>query len=152
MARKKWIPFISAITVCSALLSSQLALSADSQDQIKHRQAIMEGIGGHLSAIFSTLKTPDSFGENYLFHAESLSHLAKISVDTFPPESAKGKTKASEDIWSKPEEFKQAMDLMLERADGLVAAVNSGDTMALVDAAKKLGGSCKGCHDDFKQK
>lgn len=151
MVRKSLPLWFSAAAFLTAVSSVPAVFAADSKDQIEHRKAIMEGAAGHLSAIFSTLKDPGKFADNYQFHADSLYTLAKISADTFPEGSDKGKTKASADIWAKPDEFKQAVDAFIDTTEGLSQAAKTDDIGALVAAAKEVGGSCKGCHDDFKE-
>lgn len=150
MINKKYTALASVATLLVGITLSSPGIAADSKAQIEHRKAIMEGTAGHLSAIFSTLKDPGKFAENFQFHAESLAVLAEIAVDTFPEGSGEGKTKASPDIWKKPDEFQQAMDKFLDKTEALVAAAKTEDISTLAAAAKEVGGSCKGCHDDFK--
>ena len=141
-----------AIACTGAALVALPAHSVEVKDQIKHREAIMEAIGGHMSAIFSTLAGPPEMQKNFAFHADSLLHLSNIAVDVFPEGSGEGKTEALKDIWEKPDEFKQAMDLFLERVATLEETIDGGgDVISIAAAAKKLGGACKGCHDDFKK-
>ena len=142
---------LSAVAVGAALVATP-AYSVEVKDQIKHREAIMEAIGGHLSAVFSTLGGPAEMQKNFAFHADSLAQLADIAVDVFPEGSGEGKTDALKKIWEQPEEFKQAMDTFLERVAAFKETVDAGeDIPAIAAAAKKLGGACKGCHDDFKK-
>lgn len=148
----------SVIKSCSIGLLTTFMLvgvswaAADNKAVIKHRHGVMEAIGGHFSAALATMGGPEQFQGNHVFHAESLARLAKISVDIFPAGSDKGKTKAKSAIWEQPEEFAAAMDKFLLKADEFASASASGDLKAYGAAAKALGGSCKGCHDDFKKK
>ncbi|NHN36139.1 cytochrome c [Pseudomaricurvus alcaniphilus] len=133
--------------------ASSLAVQAvETKDIIKHRHGVMEAIGGHFSSIFATLGGPQEMHSNFQFHADSIARLAKISVGVFPAGSGEGKTDAKAAIWEKPEDFQEAMDLFLERSETLAAVAKTGDPQQIAGAAKKLGGSCKGCHDDFKKK
>ena len=134
----------------SVAAASAPSLSTASEATIKHRQGIMDAMGGHLSAIFNSLKNPDAAGD-WNFHAQSIARLAEISTATFPEGSEKGKTEALPEVWEKPEEFKAEMDKLVERSKALAAATGEGDLKTIVDSAKKLGGSCKSCHDDFKE-
>ena len=145
--KKIFLPMI----VMGSLAAGAGVQAADSKALIKHRQGVMNAISGHLTSIFSTLRGPESFAPNRQFHADSIANLAKISVHTFPEGTDSGKTSASSDIWSKPEAFKQAMDKFVTKADDLAATAGNGDVKALASAAKALGGTCKGCHDDFKE-
>ncbi len=139
------------VSLAMASVVSISASAADVKSQIEHRQAIMEAIGGHFSAVFSTLKGPASEAANHQFHAETIARLAHMSRDVFPEGSDKGKTEAKADIWDKPDAFQEALDTFVTRADAFAAASKTGDRGELAKAAKNLGGSCKGCHDDFKK-
>ena len=43
------------------------------------------------------------------------------------------------------------MDAFVEAANGLADAVDANDMKAVGANVKMLGGSCKGCHDDFQE-
>lgn len=140
-----------SIIVCTVLASGG-AFAADNKSIIKHRQGIMEAIGGHFTAAYSSMGGMPAFNANQTFHAESVARLSKIAVDVFPAGSGDGKTKAKAEIWSNPEGFKKAMDKFVMAAEDFAAASKSGDMASYGAATKALGGSCKNCHDDFKDK
>lgn len=83
-------------------------------------------------------------------HAVGLNAASKSVRDIFPANSADGDTRAKAEIWSDPDGFKQAVMDFEQAADGLLSAVDSGGNLG--DALKALGGTCKGCHDDFRAK
>ena len=145
------ITTLTSILLCATLASSGVT-AANNKSVIKHRQAVMEAIGGHFGAAFSTMRGMEQFDENQTFHAEAVARLAKISAKTYPAGSGEGKTKASAAIWENPEDFQKAMDKFLLKADEFAAAAKTKDLKVYGAAAKALGGSCKGCHDDFKEK
>lgn len=61
------------------------------------------------------------------------------------------KTDALQTVWTKPEEFKAATAKFTEAAAAFDAAAKTGDLAAIGEAMKGLGGSCKGCHDKFRE-
>lgn len=61
------------------------------------------------------------------------------------------KTDALQAIWQKPDEFKQATAKFVEASGAFDAAAKSGDVAAMGAAMKGLGGSCKDCHDKFRE-
>ncbi|MFT7130696.1 MAG: cytochrome c556 [Gammaproteobacteria bacterium] len=144
-------PLVLTSTILISVLAST-TLFADTKAAIKHRQGIMEAIGGHFNASIGTLGGPAEFMPNHTFHAQSIADLAKIAPKVFAPGTGEGKTKAKESIWSKPDEFKEKMDDFVTNANALAVASNSSDMSAYVGAVKNLGKTCKGCHDDFKKK
>lgn len=61
-------------------------------------------------------------------------------------------TKAKETIWSDKAGFdKKATDLQTATAD-LAAAAAKGDKAATLKAAGAVGGACKSCHEDYREK
>lgn len=147
---KKLVPAALWVSVAAAATVSTTTQAADVKAQIKHREATMEAIAGHFTAIMSTMKDPGEFAQDYQFHAESIARLSRIAAKTFPEGSDKGKTHAKSEIWDNPEKFKEAMETFQTRADAFADASKGDDPKAFAMAAKNLGGSCKGCHDDFK--
>ena len=144
-------------TITASLLLSTLALSgtlhaADNEAVIKHRVGVMEAIGGHFGAAFSSMRGMPQFNSNQVFHAESVARLATIAKDIFPEGSDKGKTKAKAAIWEQPEDFNKLMDDFILKAEAFATAAKANDLKAYGAAAKDLGGACKACHDDFKKK
>ena len=54
-------------------------------------------------------------------------------------------------IWEKPADFKVALDAFVAAANALPAAAAKGGD-AYGQAFGALGKSCKGCHENFRQK
>jgi len=136
------------------VLAASLALpvaalnAAEPEEQIKYRQNVMKSIGGHTSAIFAI--TGDKAGDDSHLeaHIRSLASTSTIVKDIFPPESELGDTRAKAEIWTDEEGFGEAVKALEDAAAGVLAAYeNSGD---LGGALRDLGGSCKGCHDEYR--
>lgn len=62
------------------------------------------------------------------------------------------KTDALQTIWTKPAEFRQANDRFVTHAAAFHTTAQAGDLAALRTASRSLGGSCKNCHDQFREK
>lgn len=60
------------------------------------------------------------------------------------------KTEALATIWQKPEEFKAASRKLIDESAKLVTVAGGGDKAAVAAQAMTMGGSCKGCHDQFR--
>jgi cytochrome c556 len=60
------------------------------------------------------------------------------------------KTEALPTIWQKPEEFKAAAQKLVDESAKLVSVAGGGDKAAAGAQAMAMGGSCKGCHDQFR--
>ena len=60
------------------------------------------------------------------------------------------KTYARPEIWRNAAEFKGLQDAFARQADALQRAAATGDAAAIRTEARKLGGTCKACHDKFR--
>jgi cytochrome c556 len=68
----------------------------------------------------------------------------------FPVGSESGHdTEARATIWENPEDFQQKMDDFGVAVDAAIAAAPTS-VETLDPALKKILGTCKGCHDDYR--
>ena len=109
----------------------------------------MKSIGGHMSSMATILKNQVHM-EDLVMHSRGLAGLADIAPEVFPEGSNIEKSKALPAIWENPVEFSKAMDRFIEAAEGMASAAGTEDMSEIGPAIQTLGGSCKGCHDDFK--
>jgi cytochrome c556 len=138
-------------SACSALVVNAADDKINPELVVKHRQAVMMAIGGHTSATFGAMSLPE-FADQQLYHLEQINKLAKMSAQTFTAGSNTGKTKSKGEVWSKPDEFKQAMDDFLLKSDTAVAEAKKGTKeKEYLAAVKALTESCKACHKKFKE-
>jgi cytochrome c556 len=78
--------------------------------------------------------------------------VAKLPWTAFVEGSDKGETKAKGEIWTEQAKFKEAQDKLLAESQKLAVAAKSGKLEELKVAVAATGGSCKNCHDNFKNK
>lgn len=142
------VRMIKFVLACLIFLQAPLAL-ADAEGQINYRQGVYKSVGGHMSSIMAILRQ-GVYGDNLAFHANAMKDLAGVAPTVFPEGSDVGKTDALAAIWEEPEEFQAAMDKFVTAANGFAAAAESGDRKQIGGAIQALGGSCKGCHDNYK--
>lgn len=119
------------------------------------RHESFEQIGDAMKAIADQLKasTPDI--AKIQTAAATINGFAPKVASWFPAGSGPDdgiKTDALQTVWTKPEEFKQASVKFVEEAAKFDALAKAGDIAALGEGMKGLGGSCKGCHDQFREK
>lgn len=60
------------------------------------------------------------------------------------------KTHAKQEIWSDSKTFRDRQDAFARQAAAFQKAASSGDVSVLRSEARKLGASCKACHDQFR--
>jgi len=147
-------PVVSAITALLVSLSlvSIASAAAKPENAIKYRHAVMDAMKGHVAAIallaFNQVEDEDEFLED---HAEALADLSKELRVVFPAGSGTGETGALPAIWEQPEKFAKAVQAAADAAAALEDATEGGDRKTLVGAFKKVGESCKGCHENFRE-
>jgi cytochrome c556 len=123
---------------------------ADGEAEFKYRQGVMRTVGGHMSSLSAILRG-QVHADNLGFHAKGMADLAKIVPNVFPEGSGVAKSEALPEIWENPDDFKAAIDKFVEAANGMSAAGNDGDKVAIGPAMNALGQACKGCHDNFRE-
>jgi cytochrome c556 len=126
------------------------AINADSEGVYKYRVGVMKAIGGQMTSLGASLKG-QVYTENLKLHASAMASMADIVPQVFPKGSGVEKSETLPAVWEKPEEFKQRMDDFVSAAKQLEKIVSSDDMKAIGGGVQKLGKTCKGCHDDFRE-
>ena len=134
--------------LCTGL--SSYAAEPTAEDLIKYRQSGMSAIGSHMGAASQILRGQVAY-KHLQQHADSLAAMLGLAGDIFPAGSREGDTNALSAIWEKPTEFAAALKQAQDAASAYRTAVSGGDPAAIGNAMRNLGGSCKGCHDDFRK-
>lgn len=122
---------------------------------VKERQAKFEAIGDAFKAIRGQLETdsPDMalIGES----AAIMNQNAEAVAELFPAGTSVDdgvETEALAAIWEKPEEFEAARVKLVETSAEMAALAQGGDAAAVGAQVAAVGGSCKGCHENFRLK
>lgn len=145
---KRFLTILGTASVTGLLLGTALPAAAD-QGAIDYRQAIYKSIGGHMSAISGILKREVPHTDDLALHARGLADLAPVTEHIFPEGSADGRTKARAAIWEDAEDFDAKRSDFINAAAAL-GDVADADMNTYVEAFRTLGGTCKACHDDYK--
>jgi len=151
-------PSSSACYAAALLLGmSTLSMSAHAQfakpeDAIKYRKGALTVMGAHFSRVAAMAggKAPydaKAAAENAAI-AESM---AKLPWAAFPEGSDKGETKAKPEIWTDKARFAEAAEKMQAEMTKLNVAARVGTLDALKPAVSSVAGTCKNCHDNFRQ-
>lgn len=141
-----------AVTALVFGLSSPLHAEPEPEDLIKYRQSVMKSIGGHMGAAALIMRGKVDYLPQLIDHARALAATTNGIDDIFPEASALGETRAKSEVWENPEEFKKAVEDAQQAADAFLAAVESDNQEDMATRFKALGDTCKGCHDDFREK
>lgn len=128
------------------------AAADETNPYIVHRQGIYKVASGHMNSLKAMLFLGHEAKGQAAFHAEAIVEAFKHMGNAYPAGSDKGETKARPEIWTQPEKFQQAGKNAFAAATALVEATQLGDEKEQAIAFKKLGDTCKACHDDFRKK
>jgi cytochrome c556 len=141
--------FLIAVTLSfgALLLSSQAFAQAD---VIEKRQQAMKGNSAAGKAIKGAVESKDY--ATIETKAKDIMGTAEKIPALFPKGSTKGKTKATDAIWEKPDEFAKDAKNLGKAASELAAAAKAQDDAQVAVKVKALAGACDSCHDSFRAK
>ena len=152
MRMKAVPPLLFGALIAVALSAVAVPVQADEEGDIKYRKAVMKAIGGNMGAMATIIQGQGGDAANLKTHAQAMADLAAIAPQIFPEGSDFGETSAKAEIWEKPDDFKKALDAFGAAAQAMAAAGGGTDMSAAAKAFKGLGGTCKGCHQTFREK
>lgn len=127
--------------------------AANAADSIRTRQQHYEEIGKAMKSINDELKKPSPDVAVIQASAATIDRFAPQIQGWFPDGSgaeAGVETEARAEIWSRPEEFRQAAERIAAEAARFNAVAATGDVDAIRDGVKALGAACKNCHEQFR--
>ena len=122
-----------------------------SEKDAEYREAVMEAIGGHMSAIVHIIKGEVPHKSHLGMHAEAIATLSEITPTLFPEDSLTPDSHALPEIWEEPDAFQEALDAFQQAAPAFSKAVTTGDMSNIGATLNDLGDACEGCHDEFKE-
>lgn len=121
----------------------------------KARHDGFEAIGKAMKGIGDELKKSPPNVDSIKGNAAKIAEAAPKVKDWFPVGSGPDvapKSEALPAIWEKPAEFQAAHEKFAAAAVAFNTTAQGGDLAAIGAGMKELGGTCKGCHDQFKKK
>lgn len=118
------------------------------------RHENFEAIGDAAKVIADELKASAPDLAKLQAAAATINGFAPKVAGWFPAGSGPAdgiKTDGLQAIWEKPEEFKQQADKFVAETAKFQALAQAGDLAAIGAGMQALGGTCKGCHDKFRE-
>ena len=141
----------------SATLTLGLAATAIAQtkpDQvIEYRRAAMTMVGWNFGPMSAMVKGKIPFdAKEFAKHAERIATTAPQVLEGFAKGSDKGaETDAKADIWTHFDDFQSKLTDLVNESKTMSEIARTGDEAKMKEQFKKLGGTCKACHDKYKQ-
>jgi cytochrome c556 len=146
------------LTLLVALTGSMLAAAAAAaaapapEDAAKYRQSVMKALSGHNGAIAMIVRGKAGNADNLASHIQALVNLKDETASVFAEGSDLDDDEALPAIWTDADAFAVAIKNFDAAVEALSEAAGGGDMQALDAAHREVGKSCKGCHEDFRQK
>ena len=145
---------LTLIAISSATLSfSAAAQFAKPEDAVKYRKASFTVMAAHFGRLGAMAQGKVPFdAQAAAANADVVASMAKLPWAAFGEGTEQGDTKAKHEVWSQAPKFKDVADKLQAESVKLVAAAKTGKEDAFKAAFTATAGTCKSCHDDFKNK
>ena len=142
-----------ALVLGAGLLAGTAMAQADPDNAIKYRQQIYKTLGANITGIVMNLKGEVALPDNVPAHAQALAAAAPLALGAMAQNTAgegSAQTQAKAGIWDDWDDFESLHGAMEEAALELAAVAESGDMRAIGQQVQMLGGTCKDCHDKYR--
>ena len=148
---------ISVLTLALAgVLATTAAASGDDkagQAAVDFRESAMTIYKWYLGPMGAMVKGKTPFdGKAFRERAEGLAAAAGLNLLAGFPEGSADGTEARPEIWSRWSEFEEKYQALREQSARLAQVAATGDEAAMKAQFGETAKTCKGCHDDFREK
>lgn len=137
-----------------AIAIATTALAQPRPEQfVKQRQSALALVGWYFGPMGAVAKGEAPFNKDDAVRRTTyLVQLSKMPWEGFVAGTENvGNTKAKPEIWSQAAKFKEAATKMETEMVKLAAAASAGNEAEFKKQFGVVGGTCKGCHDDFRK-
>jgi cytochrome c556 len=139
---------------CGACLFGGAAFAdTDPDNAIKYRQAVYSTLGSNLTAVVMNLRGEVTFPDAVVVHARTVADTAPLALPAMEQDTAgqgSADTQALDKIWANWGDFTRKHEEMESAAVRLAEIAASGDMQALGGQVQTLAGTCKSCHDEYR--
>ncbi|MBT2337176.1 cytochrome c [Variovorax paradoxus] len=134
---------------CAAISLPAAAQFAKSEDAIKYRQSALFVMGQHFSRVGAMANGRVPYdAAAATANAEIVAEMARLPWAGFGTGAEGGKSKP--EVWKEAAKFKEHQDKMIAETGKLAVAAKAGSIDALKAQFGSTAGSCKACHDSFR--
>ncbi len=139
---------ITRTTIITIAAVTAFGINLAAADVISDRKAGFRGNVVALKAIRSAMAERDM--STITAQAEKMASWFAVMPDYFPASSSTGDTNARPEIWENWDKFTAISSTAEAASRDLAAAASSGDMAAVNAGFKAVAGTCKTCHQSFK--
>ena len=148
MKIKNMIVYISFLLISSIVSITPLIANEDTKRVVKERMDKFKMSKKMMQTIHKSIQNEDF--ETIEKSATTLHNWGKEMIRYFPEGSDIAPSEASADIWLDPEGFKKAVNNFEIASLKLINISKEKDFDKIVDSFRSLAGTCKGCHQKFR--
>lgn len=141
---------IGSVVVLTAGMA--LSVSADEEEAIKYRQAVMKAQGAHISGAVAIIKGKVPYKDDLVTHVKALNETAMTVSNAFKEKTTGGDTRAKPEIWEDPADFQQKIKDLQTATAAFLAAAESGGVEAAGAKLDAVGDACGACHKKYREK
>ena len=143
-----------AVLVATLGATAAHAQFAKPEDAVKYRKNSLFVMSQHFGRIGAMAQGKVPFNAAVAQeNADTVAMLAKLPWAAFGEGTDMvPETKAKAAIWDQSAKFKEAADKLQKEAENLRVATKTGNLDAVKKAFTATAGTCKACHDQFKDK
>lgn len=147
-----------AAGLCAAGIVAGAAIAADMKpdDSLKYRQGLFKALAWQLGPVVGMAKGEVPFNNEQLaLRASNMNAISKMLAEGFPKGSADGEiagSKAKPEIWTSMADFETKLAALQTATAALAADAGKLLQADLGKHVAAIGGSCKGCHDSYRNR
>lgn len=145
-----------AVAVLAAAIAGTAVAQVKPEDAIKFRQSGYGFMAWNMQRIKANVDGQYNKDEVQKA-ATAIQAIANSGMGAlYPAGTDKGTgwepTRAKAEVWTEKDKLGKAAMAFNKEANEMAKVAAAGDAAAVKEQLGKLGGTCKGCHDDFKAK
>ena len=148
MKTKNLLTYINFLLISSIISITPLHANEGAQGVVKERMDKFKISKKMMQTIHKSIQNED-FGKIEK-SSTTLYNWSKEMIKFFPEGSDGAPSEASTDIWLDPEGFKKAVNNFELASLKLINNSKEKDFDKTVDSFRSLAGTCKGCHQKFR--
>jgi cytochrome c556 len=147
-------PAIASIVLiaCMAMVTTVLAHEG-ATGIVKERMDSMKVMGDASKAIVDMIRGKTTYSDEAVAeYAATINQHSKYITDHYPPGSLQDVSEALPVIWERWDEFEKLAQQLESSSAALIETAQNSDQKAVRAQFAKVAKSCKGCHEDYRQK
>ena len=148
----KLVASLALAAAACALAAPASAQFAKPEDAVKYRQSALFVMSQHFGRIGAMANGRAPYdAKAAVDNAEVVAMVSHLPWAGFMPGTDKvGNTKAKPEVWTEQAKFKEHQEKLMGETSKLLAAAKTNNLDNLKAAFQSTAGTCKGCHDAFR--